>query len=303
MKKIYILSLLLACSLSFGQAFTATYDFALVTAASGLIDPSVVPTAPGIVMGSFSAVNPTSLNSTAGGRFSIANQPLGATNADDATFTGAIDTGIYFQVTLTPNAGTTFNLSNIVFNVRRSGTGIRNYAVRSSADSYASNLSASISPANTNLVAQPSNNFFWALDATSTAADQIGSTITLTGASFTGRTTPITFRFYGWNAEAVGGSFSIDNVAISGNTTVLSTKQFDGISGLSIYPNPAKNILNITSDSFETKTVSIYNVLGKVVLTANVTNAPLNIANLAKGVYVVKVTEADKTATRKLVIE
>ena len=83
----------------------------------------------------------------------------------------------------------------------------------------------------------------------------------------------------------------------------LSTKDFGNISGLKIYPNPAKNLLNITSDSFEAKTVAIYNVLGAQVLFANVTNAPVNVSNLAKGVYVVKVTEAEKTATRKLVIE
>jgi hypothetical protein len=77
----------------------------------------------------------------------------------------------------------------------------------------------------------------------------------------------------------------------------------NSISGLKIYPNPVKNLLNITSDSFEAKTVAIYNVLGKVVLSEKVTNAPVNVANLAKGVYVVKVTEEGKTATRKLVIE
>ena len=83
----------------------------------------------------------------------------------------------------------------------------------------------------------------------------------------------------------------------------LSRNDFGNISGLKIYPNPAKNLLNITSDSFETKNVEIYNVLGAKVLAATVTNAPVNVANLAKGLYVVKVTEAGKTATRKLVIE
>lgn len=83
----------------------------------------------------------------------------------------------------------------------------------------------------------------------------------------------------------------------------LSRNSFDAISGLNIYPNPAKNTLNITSDSFETKTVAIYNVLGVQVLSTTVTNAPINIAALSKGVYVVKVTEEGKTATRKLVIE
>jgi hypothetical protein len=100
------------------------------------------------------------------------------------------------------------------------------------------------------------------------------------------------------------GSYEVDNLKVSTSFAgVLSRNSFDAISGLKIYPNPVKNLLNITSDSFEAKTVAIYNVLGKVVLSEKVTNAPVNVANLAKGVYVVKVTEEGKTATRKLVIE
>ena len=83
----------------------------------------------------------------------------------------------------------------------------------------------------------------------------------------------------------------------------LSRNEYGNISGLKIYPNPAKNVLNITSDSFEAKTVAIYNVLGAQVLSANVTNAAINVASLSRGIYVVKVTEEGKTATRKLVIE
>jgi Secretion system C-terminal sorting domain len=107
---------------------------------------------------------------------------------------------------------------------------------------------------------------------------------------------------------ATTGNVEFDAIRAADNwafvtAAVLSTKLQNSIAGLSIYPNPAKNILNITSDSFETKTVAIYSVLGKVVLSEKVTNAPINIANLSSGVYVVKVSEGDKTASRKLVIE
>ena len=59
----------------------------------------------------------------------------------------------------------------------------------------------------------------------------------------------------------------------------------------------------ISSDSNEIKQVEIYNVLGKVVLNTKIINASINISTIAAGVYVVKITEAGKTATRKLVIE
>ena len=303
MKKIYTLSLLLACTLTFGQVFTGTYAFGSVTTTSGLTDPTPVPTAAGMTFGSFTSVNPVATNSTAASRFSFDNQVIGATNADNVytNLTASIDLANYTQVTVTPNAGTTYDLTGITFRHQRSGTGVRTYAVRSSADGYAANLPASINPTNTELSVQAGNVFFRVLDATTSG--QNGSTITLSGAGFTALTTPVTFRFYGWNAEGTGGTQSIDDVNISGNVTILSRNDFGSISGLKIYPNPAKNVLNITSDSFEAKTVAIYNVLGAQVLFANVTNSPINVANLAKGVYVVKVTEEGKTATRKLVIE
>jgi Secretion system C-terminal sorting domain len=75
------------------------------------------------------------------------------------------------------------------------------------------------------------------------------------------------------------------------------------ISGLKMFPNPAKTVLNITSDSFDAKTVEIYNVVGAKVMSTKATNSPINIAQLKTGVYMVKITEGQKTATRKLVVE
>ena len=86
-------------------------------------------------------------------------------------------------------------------------------------------------------------------------------------------------------------------------TSATLSTQKNSISGLKVYPNPAKNNLFISSDNNEVKQVEIYNVLGKVVLNTKVTNAPINISAISSGVYVVKITEAGKTATRKLVVE
>ena len=85
-------------------------------------------------------------------------------------------------------------------------------------------------------------------------------------------------------------------------TTALGTKQ-NSISGLKVYPNPVTNgNLFITSDSNETKSVAVYDVLGKQVLRTVVTNQPINVSSLNSGVYIVKITEEGKTATRQLVI-
>jgi hypothetical protein len=312
MKKIYTLSFILLASLSFGQAFTATYDFAGVVAATtgvpanGLSDPTPPPTVAGLTFGQFSAIisatSTAQAGSTGAGRFSYTNQPAGATTAVNtySTLTGSLDPLIYFEVSVTPLAGTTFDLTQITFTSQKSGTGIRTYAVRSSIDGYSTNLPASINPANTELSVVTGNIFYRNLDGSNTA--QNGSTITL-GTGFTGITSKVTFRFYGWNSESSTGSFGIDNVAISGSTTILSLKN-NSIAGLNMYPNPVKNgNFYITSDSSDAKTVAIYDILGKQVLNSKTLNNSVNVANLKSGTYIVRINEGAKTDTRKLIIE
>ena len=103
-----------------------------------------------------------------------------------------------------------------------------------------------------------------------------------------------------------GATISFDNISFSSpGASVLSTNSFDAISGLKIYPNPAKNgqTLFITSDSSVEKNVAIYNVLGRKVLEATTQQNTINTNGLTTGVYMVKITEEGKTSTRKLVIQ
>lgn len=92
---------------------------------------------------------------------------------------------------------------------------------------------------------------------------------------------------------------TIDNIVWAPQN--LSVKQ-NQIEGLKVYPNPVTNgtfYINTNADS--TKEVVVYDVLGKQVVKTSTTNA-VNVSNLKGGVYIVKITEDGKTATRKLVI-
>ncbi|NNC49073.1 MAG: T9SS type A sorting domain-containing protein [Flaviramulus sp.] len=78
------------------------------------------------------------------------------------------------------------------------------------------------------------------------------------------------------------------------------------IEGLSIYPNPVslgKTYVYILSKQNLTKKIEFYNVLGKQIYVTNLTGKELDITNLNKGVYILKITEADISETRKLVIK
>ncbi len=84
----------------------------------------------------------------------------------------------------------------------------------------------------------------------------------------------------------------------------LSTVGFDAIAGLQVHPNPVKDgNLFISSTSGLEKSVVVYDILGKQVLANNAVNNIFNVSSLNSGVYIIKITEEGKTATRKLVIK
>ena len=203
----------------YSQNFTAKYEFTDVKNNTGKTDPTTPPVVEGITFGSFVASAAVSANSTAGVRFSFTNWDLGATNNLDV-FTGAINLNKYYEVILTPETNYIVNLDSIAFTLQRSGTGIRHYVVRSSVDGFASNLPSKIYPASANLEVI-AGNIFQVKDASTTANE--GSKIVLDATAFKGITSPVTFRFYGFNAEATGGSFSIDNVEFFGSSEISPT--------------------------------------------------------------------------------
>ena len=126
--------------------------------------------------------------------------PLGATNGS-STFTGSIDPTKYIEFTLTAATGQTFSNPKVRFDLYRSSTGPRQWAWRSSLDNYASNI---------------------VLDSLGASVTQAAGVMTLTDVAqaFTGNTfqlnqsnlTTITFRLYGYNAEAATGTGGLQNV-------------------------------------------------------------------------------------------
>ncbi|PWA05161.1 T9SS type A sorting domain-containing protein [Flavobacterium psychrotolerans] len=109
------------------------------------------------------------------------------------------------------------------------------------------------------------------------------------------------FRTIQESSSAGGGILYLDDISLIDNT--LAVKK-NSILGLNVYPNPVtKGNLFIDSDSNETKSIVIFDLLGKQVLkTAVVSNQAINISDLISGIYILKITEEGKTATRKLVI-
>lgn len=93
------------------------------------------------------------------------------------------------------------------------------------------------------------------------------------------------------------------NVLPAQNTPLPAFVQEKPIAGLSIYPNPATGSkIFITSDKNQPKEVEIYNVLGKMILSARLIGKELDVTELTSGIYIVKIKEGNNQATRKLVV-
>lgn len=102
----------------------------------------------------------------------------------------------------------------------------------------------------------------------------------------------------------IGGTqgMYVDNLTIKTSATLGVAK--NEIEGLNIYPNPVKNgVLFVNTNSDDVKEVAIYNLLGSKVATKQVNAGTVDVSGIAKGLYVVKVTEAGKTSVRKIVIQ
>ncbi|UMB52853.1 lamin tail domain-containing protein [Lutibacter sp. A64] len=76
------------------------------------------------------------------------------------------------------------------------------------------------------------------------------------------------------------------------------------IENFAMYPNPVSNgKLYMASNNKLTRNVTIYTLTGQQVYSKNLqTKEYLNISNLNKGIYIVKIEEGGKIATRKLVV-
>lgn len=71
---------------------------------------------------------------------------------------------------------------------------------------------------------------------------------------------------------------------------------------VSLYPNPTKGILNITTN--QEISVSVMDLLGKTVIASTKfnSNATLDLSNLNNGVYLVKVNNGNTVGTKKIIL-
>jgi hypothetical protein len=90
-----------------------------------------------------------------------------------------------------------------------------------------------------------------------------------------------------------------DVTALFTSTTLATSENTNTTKDISIYPNPAKDFVNIQSEK-RVQTIEIYNMAGQKVLETKETK--INTSNLKPGVYMVKIKDVKNQMTSKKLI-
>ncbi|UOX33309.1 T9SS type A sorting domain-containing protein [Flavobacterium sediminilitoris] len=124
----------------------------------------------------------------------------------------------------------------------------------------------------------------------------------------------VAFKIKTKQTLALGDTFSNNaniyfdyNFPITTNTytttfQALSIQDFDFSSKFTLYPNPVQDVLHFNSkENITIQSVEIYNMLGQVVLTVPNATKSVDVSNLTKGNYFVKVNTEKGSSNTKFV--
>ena len=93
------------------------------------------------------------------------------------------------------------------------------------------------------------------------------------------------------------GDLFVDNMMLYKTPTGLNKTVLKNIA---VYPNPAKDVINVDWDKNETPTITVYALSGVKITSTKATN--INVSNLSEGIYMLKVEGKDKTFTTPVAV-
>ena len=110
-------------------------------------------------------------------------------------------------------------------------------------------------------------------------------------------------------ANGVTGNFQNHGSSNRGSTTVAFSLGINGMEAqaISLFPVPANDVLSVSLQNvmLDNTTIDIYSALGALVLSQAIDHksSVLDVSNLAKGIYVVKVTASSGVLTTRFIKE
>ncbi len=89
------------------------------------------------------------------------------------------------------------------------------------------------------------------------------------------------------------------------NKSVISSKLKDhkNNSSIRIFPNPAREFININMIDLNIKSYSLLNIAGQLIQNGDLLNEKIEIAHINKGIYILQLDTKDKTIIEKVMVE
>jgi hypothetical protein len=113
-------------------------------------------------------------------------------------------------------------------------------------------------------------------------------------------TTPLTNTTY-YATQTVGGCTSATSLSVT--ITTLANQGFE-LDSIKIFPNPStSNFITITSSILDDIEVEVFDMFGKHILSQKVIYNILDVSDLHSGMYLLKISQKEKTTIKKLIIK
>ena len=83
-------------------------------------------------------------------------------------------------------------------------------------------------------------------------------------------------------------------------------EEFDNLTAVGVYPNPASSVLNLDFTGIDEKVnIEVMDMTGKVVLSesfANPSNEEINVSGFESGLYMIRLSTKTSTVTKRVVV-
>lgn len=105
--------------------------------------------------------------------------------------------------------------------------------------------------------------------------------------------------------KLIAGTFGRGLWEINIANATLGTTSFENeLAGISVYPNPAVNSINIKLPNNDNYKYLIYNVVGGTVKTGELNNNnPIDVSNLEKNIYMIRIYNDTSSITKKIILK
>lgn len=119
------------------------------------------------------------------------------------------------------------------------------------------------------------------------------------------------YKGYDSDPSAAGDNAYLDNIYFSENSIVGVKENSEPMAGFEVYPNPGKDIFNVSYSSkvHDILTIEITDILGRKIveqnrnITPGTNIIPVEVKDPLSGVYIMSIRSRDNVGTKKIIIE